>query len=77
MPATLDENMAAYDAMRGQLEAEYHGKWVVFYDQELVGSYDWSDEACMEAVQRFGRGPYHIRQVGVRQVLWLPFIGRA
>ena len=40
MPATLDENIAAYDAMRDHLELEYFGKWVVFYDEEFVGSYD-------------------------------------
>lgn len=74
MPATLDENIAAYDAMRGHLETEYHGKWVVFYDQELVGSYDWSDEAGLDAMVRFGRGPYLIRQVGVKRVIWVPHI---
>ena len=77
MPATLDENMACYEAMRGQLEAEYHGKWVVFYDEELICGHDQFEEAAVEAVKRFGRGPYHIRQVGVRRVFWLPFLGRA
>ena len=77
MPATLDENIAAYDAMRGHLETEYHGKWVVFYDQEFICSHDRFEDAAVEAVKRYRRGPYLIRQVGVRQVFWLPFIGRA
>ena len=74
MPATLDENIAAYDAMRGQLEAEHHGKWVIFYDKKLVGSYIWSDEAGLDAMLRFGRGPYLIRQVGVPRVIWVPYV---
>ena len=76
MPATLDENIAAYDAMRDHLELEYFGKWVVFYDEEFVGSYDESEDAAQIAIERFGRGPYLIRQVGARRELWLPFVGR-
>ena len=41
------------------------GKWVVFYDEELVGTYDTDREAVGTAIERFGRGPYLIRQVGV------------
>ena len=76
MPATLDENIAAYDVMRDHLELEHFGKWVVFYDEEFVGSYDESEDAAQIAIERFGRGPYLIRQVGARRELWLPFVGR-
>ena len=76
MPATLDENIAAYDAMRDHLELEYFGKWVVFYDEEFVGSYDESEDAAYAAIERYDRGPYLIRQVGARRVIWLPFVGR-
>ena len=76
MPATLDENIAAYDAMRDHLELEYFGKWVVFYDEEFVGSYDESQDAAYAAMQRYGREPFLLRQVGARRELWLPFVGR-
>ena len=76
MPATLDENIAAYDAMRDHLELEYFGKWVVFYDAEFVGSYDESEDAAYAAIERYDRGPYLLRQVGARRVIWLPFVGR-
>ena len=76
MAATLDENIAAYDKMRDQLEAEHHYKWVVFYDEELVGSYADFQDAAAETVKRFGRGPYLIRQVGVRRVIRLPFVAQ-
>ena len=76
MPATLDENIAAYDAMRDHLELEYFGKWVVFYDEEFVGSYEESQDAAYAATQRYGREPFLLRQVGARRELWLPFVGR-
>lgn len=66
MVATLDENIAAYEEMRGYLENEHHLKWVVFYNEELVGSYDDFQDAASETVKRFGRGPYLMRQVGAR-----------
>ena len=64
MVATLDENIAAYDKMRGYLESRHFRKWVVFYDEELVGSYGDFQDAAAETVKCFGRGPYLIRQVG-------------
>ncbi len=62
--AELDKDIAAYDAKREELEQHHHGKWVVFHDGEFIGAYDSLDNAATEAVRRFGRGPYLIRQVG-------------
>ena len=69
--ATLDENITVYDKMRDYLEAELLGKWVIFYDEELAGSYDDFEDAAIDAIKRFGRGPYLIRKVG-QGPLWLP-----
>ena len=68
----LSKEMAAYDRMRDELERDYLGKWVIVRDEELVGTYDQSGDAVDDAIQRFGRGPYHIRQVGASQVINLP-----
>jgi hypothetical protein len=62
--ADLDEEIAAYEAMREDLEAHHMGKWVVVHDRELVGDYDSLDSAAEEAVRRYGRGPFLLRQVG-------------
>ena len=62
--ATLLDNISAYDALRDVLETEHYGKWVLFHDRELIGAYDDFQEVANEAVTRFGRGPYLIRQVG-------------
>ena len=62
--APLSKEIAAYDRMRNELEMDYFGKWVVLHDEELVGTYEECEDAANTAIQRFGRGPYLIRQVG-------------
>ena len=74
MAATLEENTAAYEKMNDYLEKEHFGKWVLFYDEEFIGSYDDFQDAGYEALKRFGRGPYLIRQVGVKKVIRLPYV---
>lgn len=74
------QEIAAYDAQRNQLEASYTGKWVIFYGGRFIGVYDSFDDAATDAVVRFGRGPYLIRQVGAQEVtlptsyLWAPIV---
>ncbi len=62
--AELKNEIAAYEVMRADLEAAHLGKFVVVHDQKLIGTYDSFDAAAKEAVHRFGRGPYLIRQIG-------------
>ena len=64
MPATWDENVAAYEKMKRHLEDEYFLHWAVFYDGELAGIYADGQEARREAWSRFRLNPYIIRQVG-------------
>ena len=44
------------------------GKWVLFHDLQLIGLYDSFQAVAEDAVQRFGRGPYLIRQVGAAEL---------
>ncbi|HET7441016.1 MAG TPA: hypothetical protein VFJ47_06925 [Terriglobales bacterium] len=62
--ADLDSELAAYEKMRPDLEAHKMGRWVLVHDGQLVGDYDSFEIAAKEAVSKFGRGPYLIRQVG-------------
>ena len=64
MVATLLENIEEYDQMRRVLETQYLGKWVVFYDRELVKIDESFQNVAEFAVVNYGRGPYLIRQVG-------------
>ena len=62
--ALSEREIPAYDRMRADLEANHMGRWVVVRNAERVGIYDTFEDAAASAVQRFGRGPYLIRQVG-------------
>ena len=56
--------MAAYEAMRDDLERDHLGKWVLIHNEQLVDTFETFHDAADVALRRFGRGPYHIRQVG-------------
>ena len=61
---TVNDEIAAFESMRSDLEAEHLGEWVVIHEGKLAGVYRHMEEAAADAVQKFGRGPYLIRQVG-------------
>lgn len=65
----LAKEIAAYETMRSALETEHLGKWVVVHDRELVGIYESFVAAAADAVGKFGRGPYLIREIGAVSVL--------
>jgi hypothetical protein len=66
--ASLTKEISAYDGMRSELEAHHMGKWVLVHDFALIGVYDSFESVAEDAVRRFGRGPYLIRQVGAPPV---------
>ena len=61
---TLKKEIDAFERMRDDLETECYGKWVVVRDEQLIGTYESFELAADDAVKRFGRGPYLIREVG-------------
>jgi hypothetical protein len=66
--AELKDEIAAYEAMQADLEAKSLGQWIVIHDRALTGTFETFDAAANDAVSRFGRGPYLIRQVGAAPV---------
>jgi hypothetical protein len=66
--ADLDVEIAAYRAQLFELETQAYGQWVVFHGAERQGVFRTFEEAAQEAVRKFGRGPYLIRQVGAPPV---------
>jgi hypothetical protein len=66
--AILAEERKLYDRLRPELEAKSTGKWVLIRNSEFIGTYDSFEAAAGEAVRRFGRGPYLIREVGAPDV---------
>jgi hypothetical protein len=61
---TIEQEIAAYEALRVVLELHHTGQWAVVHDEALVGLYPSFDEAARDAVKRFGGGPYLIRKIG-------------
>jgi len=66
--ADLEEEIATFETMRSELESRHMGKWVLFRDRKLISTFEDFEQAAEEAVKRFGRGPYLIRQVGAPPV---------
>lgn len=63
-PDALDREIEAFERMRSSLEEHRMGKWVLICGGELIGAFDNVDNVAREAIRRFGRGPYPIREVG-------------
>jgi hypothetical protein len=66
--ADILKDLATYESMRAELEADSMGRWVLIHDRILIGRFDSLQEAAEEAVRKFGRGPYLIRQVGAAPI---------
>jgi hypothetical protein len=67
--ADLDQEIAVFEAIRSDLEANQQGKWTLIRGKDLIGTFETFDTAASVAVARFGRGPYLIRQVGAPPVV--------
>lgn len=70
-PNSLKTELAAYDGMRAELEAQYTDEWVIVHGDELAGVDANFQDAARDARQRFGYGPYLIRQVAPTD--WLEY----
>ena len=68
----LDEQIAVYQSIRDDLEREHMGKWVVVHDGVVAGYFETHWDAAEAAVQRFGDGPYLIREIGAPDALQIP-----
>lgn len=63
--APLSDNIEAYEEMQHDLECDHTGEWVVVHNRQLIGLYPDLEAAADVATERFGIGPYLIRQVGI------------
>jgi len=67
--ADLDQGIAAFEGMSEGFEARHMGKWVLIHDLKLTDIYESLESGAEDAVRKFGRGPYLIRQVGAPPVV--------
>jgi hypothetical protein len=66
--ADVKTDIAAFEKMQPELEEKYMGKWVIFHNEKFVAVHGSFESAAQDAVARFGRGPFLIRQVGVSSI---------
>ena len=72
MAKELSAQIAKYESIQDVLEADFIGEWVVVYDEEFIGAYTSFEAAAEDAVEKFGSGPYLIRQVGAPAMILPP-----
>ena len=68
----LDEQIAVYESMREDLERDHMGEWIVMHGGAVAGYFETHWDAAEAAVQRFGDGPYLIREIGAPDALQIP-----
>jgi len=59
------DDIAAYRRMESDLVYEHIGKWVLVHNTCLVGTYETWEDAARLAIDKFGRLPYLIKQIGL------------
>ena len=61
---SLGLELETFERSKEELERTHAGKFVVVRGHDVIGTWDTFDAAASNAVLRFGRGPYLIRQIG-------------
>jgi len=67
--APLKDDIEAYEAKKTELEKDHLGEWTVFHGKILIDIYPDFETAAKDAVAKYGRGPFLIRQVGAPPVV--------
>ena len=60
----LEQETAIFESRRDEFKRDHNMKWVVIHGEEVAGFFFDLQEAACVAVDRFGRGPYLIKQIG-------------
>ena len=68
----LDDNIQIFLEMSDELNQHHAGKFILIYNSEFIASYDNFDNAAKDAVEKFCKGPYLIRQVGAPTEMTMP-----
>jgi hypothetical protein len=74
--ATFTEEIAAYRSMEADLLFASLGKWVLIRDRALIGTFDTFQDAARLGMEKFGRTPYLIKQIGAGPVSLPPLLYR-
>ena len=60
----LEQETAVFESRRDEFERDHNLKWVVIHGDEIAGFFPDLQQAARVAIDRYGRGPYLIKQIG-------------
>ena len=70
--ASLERQKDVYGRIKYKLERDHMGEWVIVQDEAVRGTFPSFNDAATFAVERYGRGPYLIREIGSTGEIQLP-----
>jgi hypothetical protein len=59
----LEQELATFEAMKPDLLRNHAGKFVLIKGDRLIDTFDTSENAYSEGVQRFGQEPFLVKPV--------------
>lgn len=66
----LEKELAVYEKTKADLLKTYEGKFVVIHGEEFCGAFDTAENAYGEGVKRFGREPFLVKKVSVKEEVY-------
>ena len=66
--AELRKNQEAYDAVKGEMEAEHWGRVVLLHDGAIIAIYNDESDAYDIGCEKFGLGRFSLHRVGQRSI---------
>lgn len=66
--ATIEDEIAAFETMQAQLEADHMGEWILMKDRRKIGLFSSFEEAAAEGLRLFGRATYLVREIGAEPI---------
>ena len=66
--ATIEDEIAAFETMQAQLEADHLGEWILMKDRQRVGLFPSFAAAAAEGLRLFGRDSYLVREIGAEPI---------
>jgi hypothetical protein len=66
--SSIQDEIDAFNKLQPELETKHMGEWILIRDRKVVGLFPTFDAAAAEALQRFGRGQYLIREIGAEPI---------
>ena len=65
----LSEETEYFESHDKEFLRKYEDKHLLIHGAELIGVFDDEDQAVLEGIRRFGKGPFLVRQPGEPEII--------